>query len=576
MARTLPIPPEHRELTVKVDGSVVSREHPLLAASVVHTLDRVPAARLVYQDGSPSSGSFTLSDSDLFVPGKTVEILGGTADDSSTLFKGVVVRHSVKVRERAGNQLVVECRHPAFKLTVGRKSAYWLDTTDADAISAILDAAGITPDVQSTSVQHPQLVQYQCTDWDFLLARAEATGMVVIATPDGVRVQAPDLSGEPVCDLHFGATILEMDATIDARTQLRGVSASTWDPASQAVVRKDAADPGIREPGNLDGDTLAGVVGLDALPLAHASVAEEEAQSWADATWMRSRLSRISGRAKCQGIGAVTVGCRVSLVGVGERFSGPVYVTGVRHELDLVQGWRTHVQFGSAEGEPLPARTPSPAGGLVPGVVGLQAAVVVSNEDPDGEHRVRVRLPLVSVDEDGTWARVASLDAGEERGFFFRPEVGDEVVVGFLDEDPRRPVILGMLHSSAKPAPLEGSDDNHEKVYQSRSKLKLYFNDDTKVIRIETPGGNVLTLSDEDQGITVVDQNGNKLELTPDGINLQSDKAISIKAGTELKLEAGTSLEGSAGSDLKLEGSAGAELSSSATTKVSGSAVQIN
>ena len=79
---------------------------------------------------------------------------------------------------------------------------------------------------------------------------------------------------------------------------------------------------------------------------------------------------------------------------------------------------------------------------------------MTSNEDPDGEHRVRVKLPLVNNADDGVWARVASLDAGNDRGFFFRPEIGDEVVVGFFDDDPRRPVMLGMLHSSAKAAPL--------------------------------------------------------------------------------------------------------------------------
>lgn len=143
-----------------------------------------------------------------------------------------------------------------------------------------------------------------------------------------------------------------------------------------------------------------------------------------------------------------------------------------------MQGWKTHIQFGHTHrwlAEEQQVSAPS-AGGLLPGVSGLQIGVVVSNEDPDGEHRVRVRMPLVNNAEDGTWARVAVLDAGDQRGFFFRPEVGDEVVLGFLNSDPRQAVIPGMLHSSAKPAPLQGSDDNHEKVYQSRSEMKLYFN----------------------------------------------------------------------------------------------------
>ena len=136
-------------------------------------------------------------------------------------------------------------------------------------------------------------------------------------------------------------------------------------------------------------------------------------------------------------------------------------------------------------------------------------------------------MPLVNNDEDGAWARVASLDAGNERGFFFRPEIGDEVALGFLNDDPRQAVILGMLPSSAKAAPLPGSDDNHEKVYQSRSKMKLYFNDEKKVLRLETPAGNKIVLS-EDEKV------------------------------------------------LKLEGAASAEISSSATTKLKGSLVQIN
>ena len=218
------------------------------------------------------------------------------------------------------------------------------------------------------------------------------------------------------------------------------------------------------------------------------------------------------------------------------------------------------------------------AGDLLPSVHGLQVGVVTSNEDDKGEHRVRVKLPVVNNDDDGIWARVSSLDAGDDRGFFFRPEVGDEVVVGFFDDDPRRAVMLGMLHSSAKAAPLQGSNDNHEKVYQTRSKMKISFNDDTKVMALSTPGGNTVTLSEEDKGIAIVDQNGNKIEMTPDGITIESAKAITIKAGTELLLNRGhrsaakpapseaarighARFGAKGGTDLKLEGTASAELS---------------
>jgi uncharacterized protein involved in type VI secretion and phage assembly len=140
-------------------------------------------------------------------------------------------------------------------------------------------------------------------------------------------------------------------------------------------------------------------------------------------------------------------------------------------------------------------------------VSGLQIGVVVSNEDPDGEHRVRVKMPTVNNDDEGTWARVASLDAGNKRGFFFRPEIDDEVIIGFLNDDPRHAVILGMLHSSAKPAPLDGKDDNHEKVYQSRSEMKWYLNDERKIMTFETPAGNKISLDEDGTKIHIEDQN---------------------------------------------------------------------
>lgn len=576
--RTLPVPAEHRELSVKSAGTAVPRENHLLAAYVTKSANRIAAARLVYQDGSASDGTFPLSSADTFLPGKEIEILAGSNDAPQSIFKGIVVRQSLKVRDHAAPQLVVECRHAAVKLAVGRKSRYWLDQADSDAIGAIVSDAGLTGDVDATASKHQGLVQYWSTDWDFILARAEANGLLVFTNDDRVAVKKPATSGSSTLTLQFGATVMELDAEMDAREQYDAVKSLTWDPAQQSVTTKDAADPGIAGAGNVSASDLAGVVGLDHLALGDATLPEPEAQAWADGAWLRSRLSKTSGRVKCEGIATVQPGQIVTLAGVGDRFNGDVLVTGVRHDFDLVQGWKTHVQFGSVAAAPADGRDASApkAGALVPGVSGLQVGVVVSNEDPDGEHRVRVRMPLVSSDADGTWARVASLDAGNDRGFFFRPEIGDEVVLGFLNDDPRQAVILGMLHSSKLAAPLKGSDDNDEKVYKSRSGMQLYFDDAKKVMRLETPGGNTLTLSDDDKGIKIVDQNGNKIELTSDGVNIESAKALKLKASSDLSLESGSALSGKGGTELKLEGSSGAELSSTAVTKVKGSMLQLN
>jgi Rhs element Vgr protein len=575
--RTLPIPAEHREFTVKVDGQVIERTHQLLSVTVTKVADRISAARLVYLDGSASDNIFQESNSELFIPGKEIEILAGSSSDPVSLFKGITVRQSIKVRDNSAPQMIAECRHKAVGLTIGRKNAYFFDQTDSDIITAILGNALVTPDVESSSVTHKQMVQYCCTDWDFLLTRAQANGKMVLTNDDKVTVKAPAFGGSAVCTLQFGSTILEMDAEIDARLQYSAVKGVTWDPAHQALVEKEGADPGNVAPGNLQSSDLASVAGPDHFQLQQNSLPEAETQSWADAQWLKSKMSQVCGRLKCEGIATVNPGDLVTLTGISDRYNGNAFVTGVRQSFDLVEGWKTHLQIGSSPewlAEQNDVTAPK-AGALLPGINGLQIGVVVSNEDPDNEFRVRVRMPVVDNAADGTWARVASLDAGDQRGFFFRPELGDEVVVGFLDDDPRQAVILGMLHSSAKAAPLTGSDDNNEKMYQSRSGMKLYFNDDKKVILLETPAGKKFTL-DEDAGeISMIDENENKIVMNSDGILIQSNGKIGIKAQQDINLE-GMNVGSKASASFTAEGSASAEVKASGTLTLKGAMVQIN
>ena len=570
--RALPIAAEHREFTVKAGGQAVPREHQLLSVSVTLAANRIASARLVYVDGAASSGQFPLSDSDLFKPGQSIEILAGAGRDSASVFIGTVVRQGARVREAAASQLVVDCRHAAMKLAVTDRSTDYFDQTDSDIIGAVLGAAGVGADVEATTLQHKQVLQYQSTDWDFILARAKANGQLVWCEGDKVVVRKPALTGATICTLQYGATLLEFEGEIDARLQHAEIKGTSWDAASQAVVEVQAAAPSFTPPGNLSSDDLAAVAD-QTFDLRHPALPEAETQAWVDGVALYRWVDQVSGRGKCQGIATVKPGVVVELAGLGRRFNGKVLVTGVRHEFSLVQGWKTHVQFGGVD---LEASGKSKADGLLPSVSGLQIGVVTSNEDPDGEHRVRVRLPLLGLSSDGLWARVASLDAGDDRGFFFRPEIGDEVTVGFLADDPRHPVILGMLHSSAKPAPLEGSDDNHEKMLKTRSGMRVHFDDDKIVMTLDTPAGNSLVLDEDQKSLTLADQNGNKLVMDSDGIHIESAKAIEWKAGTETKMEATASFEIKAGSELKLEGSASAELKGGGMAKLSGAMVQIN
>ena len=291
----------------------------------------------------------------------------------------------------------------------------------------------------------------------------------------------------------------------------------------------------------------------------------------------RSRRSAVRGRVKVQGTEKLVPGVLLELGGLGSRFNGLGFVSGVRHR--LAHGdWVTEALIGS---DPIPhaeryAVEAPAAGGTIPPVKGLQIGVVAAlASDPAGEDRIQIRLATITETDGLLWARQALLDAGDGRSTSFRPEIGDEVVVGFLDGDPRDPVILGALHSSAKPNPLLGADANDEKAIVTRSGMRIHWDDAKIVATIDTPSGNQIVLSEADSTILVQDQNGNKIEMSADGIAMESAKDITLTATGDVKIK-GLNVEINADASFKASGSGGSEISSSATTTVKGSLVQIN
>lgn len=584
MSRALPFTrnPDVVTLTVQVNGAELPGTLQLQAVEVVRQVNRIPYARLRIADGDPANGDFRYSSGDLFVPGNTVDILAGYHGASDPVFSGIVLRQRVVVR-RGASWLEVECRDPVFKMTLTRRNRLFKDKSDSTIIEEILNDYQLDGSITATEVTHPQLLQYQATDWDFVLTRLEANGQVCVVDGGMITSHKPSLDAEAEAEIGYGFTLLELDAEFDARRQSASIRTVAWDPAEQALQQTTAADLEWAGNGNLSADDLATASDRQEDVLWHGGTLSADAlQAWADAVALRARMSATCGRARFQGLANISPGSVLALSRISDRFNGNVYITGVRHEFSN-NDWVTDAEFG------LPPEVHAerfainhlPAAGLLPAVNGLQIGIVTQLEDdPASEHRIRVKVPLTGMDEDGVWARVATLDAGPgedgvKRGTFFLPEVNDEVVLGFLHDDPSQPIVLGMLHSSANPPPLDATADNHQKAYVSRSGIQLLFDDDKKIVSIETPGGNRLTLTDEDGGILLEDQNGNKLTMNSDGISLESAKDISTKAKSDVKSE-GVNMEIKASASFKAEGSASAEVSSSGTMTVKGSLVQIN
>jgi Rhs element Vgr protein len=560
---------------ILIDGAQLPGAYHVLSVVVTHELNRIPSAILHLRDGEASRATFEASSSDLFVPGKKIEIQMGYRSQNDPVFRGMIIRHSIKVRH-SGSELIVECRDEAVKMTRGVKSRYFIEMKDSEIMEQLIGQYGLQKDIEATLPRLKELVQYDSTDWDFMLCRAEANGAVVMVEDGKIKIAKPAVGADPIVTLTFGSTLKEFDAEIDARIQNKGIKASSWNSSDQEVLEASAAEPATTNNGNLSPAELAGVIGGDELKIRHGGkLGEPELQAWANGRLLRERLAKIRGRARFQGLATVLPGKIVEITGVGERFEGKIYVSGVRHNLSG-GNWETDAQLGLSP--ELFSNTynlrPMPASGLLPAVSGLQSGIVTAlQNDPEGEDRIKVRLPMVSAADEGIWARISTLDAGNQRGTYFRPEIGDEVIVGFLNDDPRHPVVLGMCHSSANPAPEHAQDNNHRKGYVSREKMKFTFDDENKIITLETPAGNKIVLSEDAKGITFEDQNGNKITMDDKGITIVSVKDLVMKAAADVKTE-GVNNTIKATASFKAEGSASAELSG-ATTTIQGSASAI-
>jgi len=564
---------------ILIEGSELARTWLVDSITIRKEINRIPWAKIVILDGDPSSGVFAASNDRLFIPGQEVEVKCGYQNEAFTLFKGLILNHAVKMRSNASSMLVLECRDQTVKMSIGRKSRYFANLKDSDVVSQITgEYSDFTTTAESSSVTHKELVQFNCTDWDFILTRAEANGKVCLADDNTFSVQAPALAQEPSLSLEYGATMLEFDAEIDARHQLKKVTSKAWNAAEQKILQFEGNDPNVRLGGNLTSSQLAEVIGLSEYAQDHGGKVEDtELQAWSDALLIKRQLAKIRGRVKCKGIHTVKPGAIIELGGIGDRFNGKAFVSGIQHFI-AAGDWLLDIQFGM-EPEWFTTSTminDQPAAGLISALHGLQTGVVTQiDNDPDSENRIRVQLPVISESEEGIWARLATLDAGYQRGSFFLPEVGDEVIVGFINDDPRDAVVLGMVHSSALPAPLTAEEDNPKKGFITRSEMKLIFDDEKKIFTVETPAGKKVILDEDGDTVTISDDYQNKLVMDSSGIVIESQGKIEIKAQENLTLT-GLNAEMKAQSSLTIEGSAGAEVKAGGTMTVKGALVQIN
>lgn len=170
----------------------------------------------------------------------------------------------------------------------------------------------------------------------------------------------------------------------------------------------------------------------------------------------------------------------------------------------------------------------------MPGVVN---GVVKSVDDPDQQGRVQVSFPFLGGQNDSTWAPVATLMTGGGRGSWFMPEVGDEVLVAFSQEDVEHPFIIGFLWNGQDKPP---TDNISTKVRRLRtvSGHQIDFDDiggEEKIV-ITTKGGHKILMDDTPPGsLTISTHGGHQIQMddTPTSMSV----SITTKGTQKIQLQ---------------------------------------
>ena len=169
-------------------------------------------------------------------------------------------------------------------------------------------------------------------------------------------------------------------------------------------------------------------------------------------------------------------------------------------------------------------------------------ARVTSVDDPQSLARVKVEPYNFDSDRDvEIWARVAVPFAGGDRGAFFIPSVGDEVIIVFVNGDARAPIVVGSLWNGTDQPPETISDRVDRWTITGKAGTRIAIveeSDATATIECSTPGGVTFKMTDEGGGKVEIECAGNTVTIDSQGVKVTAAAKITLEA-SQLEVTAG-------------------------------------
>lgn len=371
-------------------------------------------------------------------PGKQLFISIESKQKNTELFSGIITTSELTLT-REKPELVLTLKHLLVQLDNVVRSQVFTDITDQQIIESLCPFKIDTDADALIKTRHEQRIQFRCTDWQMLRQCLEANGAWLSADTSRIRIFRPALSnladhtltsdkGKSLKTAHWQFSALDQPKTLSLRSWDITAQAGLSVEAKTALLGKDALDPQT-------GDTLS----EKKWELSYGtSPSRDVLQQKANSILQQLQLRRVQGEFTVEGTLDYHPGQTLKLVGYGQHFDGTGIISAVSHMITPSR-WTTTITLGERGLIPVAAVQQT---GFLPGIV-----VNSPSEGSQRLGRVKIRLKMLNNLQNEIWARFAMPYASVNGSFFCYPEFGDEVVVGFFDNDPDYPVIIGSMHN---------------------------------------------------------------------------------------------------------------------------------
>ena len=502
-----------------------------------------------------------------FVEGARVEIDLGYVGHLRPMFSGRITSITAQFPESGPPVVDVQGTDDLHKLTRGTAHRRF-EEADGDIVRQIAQRMmGLRVDVDDTPPRTGPRVQMHQSDYDFLQDLA-ALDSYAVWVEDGTLFfkKTRPTRGEPL-RLEWGRTLQSFTPRISTAGLVKKVVVKGYDPnqkqgftgVAEASSKLRRLPFGLSPSGLLDVESGSGGRServIEGVPVTSKAEADEHAAAILNQIWQGA----VTGSGTSPGHPEMRVGTILALSGI-RRFSGDYVVTRVTHSIGE-GGYQTAFEVNGGTGFTGRGPTAAGAGGRA-AASGVIVGIVQENKDPKALGRVQVRLPGVTDEPVAHWARVAVPMAGQERGTFFLPEEGDEVLVAFEHDDPARPYVLGALWNGRDKPPATNADgDNNSRLIKTRSGHVLRFDDTKEAEKIElidASGNSSLVIDTGAKTVTITAAKDVMIKAENGSITLQAQE-IEVKSAGKTRVNAGGALD----------------LESSGKTVLKGSTVNIN